>query len=145
MWFLLSFFPWFRIIQNPLQSDYREIIYRTGDLGYYNENNDLVFNGRVDFQIKYQGHRIELEEIDKALQDFDEVVRACSIFEEEKSKLYGFYIGSIDKKELHSKLKEKLPVFMIPSKLIQLDEFPITKNGKIDRKKLLLMKDDKHD
>ena len=132
-------------IQNPLQSDYREIIYRTGDLGYYNEDNDLVFNGRVDFQIKYQGHRIELEEIDKALQDFDEVVRACSIFEEEKSKLYGFYIGSIDKKELHSKLKEKLPIFMIPSKLIQLEEFPITKNGKIDRKKLLLMKDDKHD
>ena len=132
-------------IQNPLQNNYNEIIYKTGDLAYYNEDNDLVFNGRVDFQIKYQGHRIELEEIEKAIMNYDEIVRACCIFEEEKSKLYGFYIGNIDKKELHLKLKEKLPVFMIPSKLIKLDEFPITKNGKIDRKKLLLMKDDKND
>ncbi len=132
-------------VQNPLQNNYREIIYRTGDLGYYNDDMDLVFNGRVDFQIKYQGHRIELEEIDKAIMEVDGVIRACSIFEEEKSKLYGFFIGDLDKKELRSKLEEKLPSFMIPTKLIKLDEFPITKNGKIDRKELLLMKDDKHD
>ena len=132
-------------IQNPLHNDYREIIYKTGDLAYYNEDFDLVFNGRVDFQIKYQGHRIELEEVEKLIMDIDEVVRACCIFEEEKSKLYGFYVGNIDKKELHLKLKDKLPVFMIPSKLIKIEEFPITKNGKIDRKKLMIMKDDKND
>ena len=131
-------------VQNPLQNNYNEIIYRTGDLAYYNEDNDLVFNGRIDFQIKYQGHRIELEEIEKALMDFEEVTRACALFEEEKSKLYGFYIGSIDKKELRSKLEQKLPSFMIPTKLIELQEFPITNNGKIDRKKLMLMKDDKN-
>jgi amino acid adenylation domain-containing protein len=132
-------------MQNPLQNNYIEIIYRTGDLAYYDDDYDLVFNGRVDFQIKYQGHRIELEEIEKAIMSFDNIDRACCIFEEEKSKLYGFYIGDVDKKELHSKLKEKLPSFMIPSKLIKVDYFPITKNGKIDRKELLLMKDDKHD
>ena len=132
-------------VQNPLEKNYNEMIYKTGDLAFYNDDNDLVFNGRVDFQIKYQGHRIELEEIEKSIMDFDEVERACCIFEEEKSKLYAFYVGSIDKKDLHLKLKEKLPVFMIPSKLIQIDEFPINKNGKIDRKVLLLMKDDKHD
>lgn len=131
-------------VQNPLQNNYNEIIYRTGDLAYYNDDNDLIFNGRVDFQIKYQGHRIELEEIEKALMDFEEVTRACVLFEEEKSKLYGFYIGKIDKKELRSKLEQKLPSFMIPTKLIELDEFPITNNGKIDRKKLMLMKDDKN-
>ncbi len=130
-------------MQNPLQNDYLETIYRTGDLAFYNEDNDLVFNGRVDFQIKYQGHRIELEEIDRAITNFDEVDRACSIFIEEKSKLYSFYVGNIDKKELHSKLKEKLPVFMIPTKLIKIDDFPITKNGKIDRKKLLEMEEEK--
>ena len=83
------------------------------------------------------GHRIELEEIDKALMDFPEVIRSCCIFDEEKSRLYGFYIGDIDKKELHAKLSEVLPVYMIPTKLIKKDVFPMTKNGKIDRKKLI--------
>lgn len=124
-------------MQNPLVTSYLENIYRTGDIGYYDDNDDLVFNGRKDFQIKYLGHRIELEEVDKSLMDVDEVVRACSIFDEEKSKLYGFYIGDIDKKDLHLKLKETLPVFMIPTKLVQMEEFPMTKNGKIDRKKLM--------
>jgi acyl-coenzyme A synthetase/AMP-(fatty) acid ligase len=132
-------------VQNPNNNNYNELIYKTGDLAYYNNDDDLVFSGRVDFQIKYQGHRIELEEIEKTIMKFDNIDRACCIFEEEKSKLYGFYVGNIDKKELHSKLKEKLPVFMIPSKLIKVNYFPITKNGKIDRKELLLMKDDKHD
>ena len=126
-------------IQNPSINNYMETIYKTGDLGYYDDNNELVFNGRKDFQIKYLGHRIELEEIDKSLMKFDEIIRCCTIFEEEKSKLYGFYIGDIDKKELSSKLKEVLPVFMIPTVLVQMDEFPMNKNGKIDRKKLLQM------
>ena len=95
-----------------------------------------MFNGRKDFQIKYLGHRIELEEIDKALMDCDEVIRSCTIFDEEKSRLYGFFIGEISKADLIKKLQEKLPVFMIPTKLVKLDEFPLTKNGKIDRKKL---------
>ena len=132
-------------IQNPLVTNYNELIYKTGDLAYYDDNDDLVFTGRVDFQIKYQGHRIELEEIEKAIMQFDSIERACCIFDQEKEKLYGFYIGNIEKKELHSMLKEKLPQYMIPSKLIQMKEFPLTKNGKIDRKQLLLLKEEKHD
>ena len=123
--------------QNPLINEYLETIYKTGDIGFYDENNDIVFSGRKDFQIKYLGHRIELEEIDKSLMDYDEIIRSCSIFDEEKSKLYGFYIGNISKKDLHMRLKEQLPIYMIPTKLIQLEEFPLTKNGKIDRKKLM--------
>ena len=65
------------------------------------------------------------------------VIRACTLFDEEKSKLLGFYIGDISKKDLHIFLKENLPVHMIPTKIIQMDEFPMTKNGKIDRKKLM--------
>ncbi len=122
--------------RNPSNDKYLETIYLTGDLGYYNEEDDIVFNGRKDFQIKYLGHRIELEEIEKAMMDIPEVIRSCCIFDEEKSKLYGFYIGSIDKKDLHTKLASVLPVFMLPTKLISLEEFPLTKNGKIDRSKL---------
>ncbi len=128
-------------VQNPINTCYLENIYRTGDLGYYNEEEEIVFMGRKDFQIKYMGHRIELEEIEKAMMDFPEVVRSCCVFDEEKSKLYGFYIGDIDKKDLTLKLKEVLPVFMIPTKLIPLDNFPMTKNGKIDRKKLMESKE----
>lgn len=124
-------------MQNPNNNNYLDMIYRTGDLGYINEFAEIVFTGRKDFQIKYMGHRIELEEIDKALMDFPEVIRSCCIFDEEKSRLYGFYIGDIDKKELHGKLSEVLPVYMIPTKLIKKDVFPMTKNGKIDRKKLI--------
>ena len=124
-------------VQNPLQSNYVEHIYHTGDLAYYNENNELVFNGRKDFQIKYQGHRIELEDIDRAIMKVPDVVRCCCIFDEEKSKLYGFYVGDIDKKDLHAKLKEDLPIYMIPAPLVKIEEFPLTKNGKIDRKKLM--------
>lgn len=126
--------------QNPNETRYLETIYYTGDLGYYNEDNELMFNGRKDFQIKYLGHRIELEEIEKSIMEIEEVRRTCTIFDEEKSKLYAFYIGDISKADLQSKLREKIPVYMLPTKLIQLEEFPLTKNGKIDRKKLFELK-----
>jgi len=126
-------------IPNPLVTEYQEMMYNTGDLGEYNEFHEIVFCGRKDFQIKYQGHRIELEEIERAMMKINGIIRACVIFEEEKSKLYGFYIGDMDKKDLHLKLKETLPAFMIPTKLIQVGEMPLTKNGKIDRKSLLNM------
>ena len=126
--------------QNPNETRYLETIYYTGDLGYYNEDNELMFNGRKDFQIKYLGHRIELEEIEKSIMEIEEVRRTCTIFDEEKSKLYAFYIGDISKADLQSKLREKLPIYMLPTKIIELEEFPLTKNGKIDRKKLFELK-----
>lgn len=124
-----------RFVQNPLNKKYPELIYRTGDLGEY-RNGELYFMGRKDFQIKYMGHRIELEEIEKAIMNVDGVVRTCCLFDEEKERIYGFYIGDIDKKDLYNKLKEDLPIYMIPTKLISIEEFPLTKNGKIDRKVL---------
>jgi len=124
-------------IINPHNSKYKEIMYNTGDLAEYNKNYELMFRGRADFQVKYQGHRIELEEIERAMMKIPEIVRVCVIFLEEKSRLIGFYVGDIDKKELHERLKEILPVFMIPGKLIQKEEFILNKNGKIDRKILI--------
>ena len=124
-------------VQNPNKKPYIELMYRTGDLAYYNQDKDLVFSGRKDFQIKYMGHRIELEEIEKNIMNIKEIIRTCCIFDNEKERIYGFYIGNIDKKDLHTELSKVLPVYMIPTKLIQIEEFPLTKNGKIDRKKLM--------
>lgn len=124
-------------VQNPLNDKYIDMIYRTGDLGKYNEDGELIFCGRKDFQIKHMGHRIELEEIESAMAAIDGIERVCCVFDEAKSKLYGFYVGDLDKKELHKKMTEKLPVFMVPGALRKVDEMPLTKNGKIDRKLLM--------
>ena len=122
---------------NPLNPHYPEMIYHTGDLAYYGEDGEMYFAGRKDFQIKHMGHRIELEEVESAMAKIEGIERVCCVFDEVKSKLYGFYIGDMDKKELHKRMSEKLPAFMIPNALRKVDEMPLTKNGKIDRKQLL--------
>lgn len=127
-------------VQNPLNPFYPERIYRTGDLGRYDKDGELFFAGRRDFQIKYMGHRIELEEIERAMSAVPGVERVCCIFNEEKGRLYGFYVGNLDRKALHNALSQALPVFMIPGTLTSLPEMPLTKNGKIDRKALAQQK-----
>lgn len=128
--------------QNPINTVYNEMIYRTGDLAEYNDLGELMFKGRKDFQIKYMGHRIELEEIDKNILKHDGVINSCTIFDDKKSRLYNFYIGTVDKKELHAYLKEVLPIYMVPGIFYQLEVFPLNKNGKIDRKELLRIKEE---
>lgn len=125
-----------KFTQNPLHTKYYDRIYRTGDLGKYDADRNLYFSGRKDFQIKYKGHRIELEEIEKAMSEATGVERACCVFDEEKGVLYGFYIGTTERKDLHRELSSHLPLFMVPGKLVQKETFPLTKNGKTDRKAL---------
>ena len=99
-------------VQNPLNPRYPERIYRTGDLGYYGEDGELYFASRKDFQIKHMGHRIELEEIESAMNAVENVQRSCCIFQEEKNRIIGFYMGEIEPSGIRKKLKEKLPVYM---------------------------------
>ncbi len=124
-------------VQNPCNTRYPELIYRTGDLGKYDEAGELLFCGRRDHQIKYMGHRIELQEVEHGIAGVEGVERCCCVFDGEKQKLYGFYQGTIDKAELQKALGVFLPAFMIPGVLDRVDEFPLTKNGKIDRGALL--------
>lgn len=124
-------------VQNPLNDKYIEIIYRTGDLGYYNEKKELCFSSRKDFQIKHNGHRIELGEIDAVMNSMDGVARACCIYDEDNKLIIGFYEGEADKKAITHMILAKLPKFMLPQELVKIDAMPITKNGKIDRKQLM--------
>ena len=126
-------------VQNPLNNHYLELIYRTGDLAFYNENKDLCFAGRKDFQIKHMGHRIELEEIEMAMNSYPSMERACCVFDEKRNRITAFYVGTMEGKELSEKMRSTLPSYMIPTGFHSLTEFPITPNGKIDRKKLLEM------
>lgn len=120
-------------VQNPLNTVYYERMYRTGDLAKYNEQGELVYIGRKDFQIKHLGHRIELGEIESLVQGRSGVVRACAIYDHNKKRIYLFWLGERDQKELHNELKVVMPSYMVPNKLVHLDEMPMTKNGKIDR------------
>ncbi len=124
-------------MQNPLNKLFQEMMYRTGDIGKYDENGILYYVSRKDFQIKHMGHRIELGEIEVAAMATEGVTRACCIYEPDKKKLILFYTGDKDKKELQAHLKEDLPPYMIPSTVKALKEMPVNKNGKIDRTYLL--------
>ena len=124
-------------VQNPLNDRYLERIYRSGDLGYYNDKGELCFASRKDFQIKHMGHRIELGEIDAALEKVKKVARSCCIFDEERKCIFCFYQGDIDKKQLSHAIGEILPAYMIPNRFVQVEEMPLNKNGKTDRKKLM--------
>lgn len=124
-------------VQNPLNDRYPEIIYRTGDLAYYDKDGLLCFSSRKDFQIKHMGHRIELTGIDASMNALDGVERACCIFHQDANKIIAFYEGTSEKKEIAEELGKKMPKYMIPHIFVKVEEMPLTKNGKIDRKVLL--------
>ncbi|MBE5835297.1 MAG: amino acid adenylation domain-containing protein [Butyrivibrio sp.] len=123
-------------VQNPLHNRYIDIIYRTGDLGKYDSDGNLIYVSRKDFQIKHLGHRIELGEIETAAMAQDGVSRACCIYDFNKKRIIMFYTGDADKKQLTGALKEVLPPFMIPNSFKPIEDMPLNKNGKIDRKAL---------
>ncbi len=123
-------------VQNPLNQSYQELIYRTGDMGSYNERGELCFASRRDFQIKHMGHRIELGEIEAALEKVDDVVRSCCVFDGERKKIVCFYQGNVERRGLSLALGELLPDYMVPNVFRQVEEMPLTKNGKIDRNRL---------
>lgn len=124
-------------VQNPLNPWYMELIYRTGDLGSYNDRMELCFSTRKDFQIKHMGHRIELGEIESAIEKMEQVNRTCCIYDSKAGKILAFYEGAVERRQLQKKLREFLPAFMLPNRYIPVDRLPLTKNGKIDRKRLL--------
>lgn len=110
--------------------------YRTGDLGYYDEEMQLYFAGRKDFQIKHMGHRIELEEIERRMETIEGLERCCCMLDEKKGQIAAFYLGELQPSDIRRQMKEILPVYMLPARLIHKTLLPITKNGKIDRKDL---------
>lgn len=79
------------------------------------------------------GHRIELEEIDSAINAVCGVERACTFFDDVKNKIVTFYVGNVERKDIIDELKTKVPEFMVPNVFMQVEEMPLTKNGKLDR------------
>lgn len=123
--------------QNPLHNLYFDRIYKTGDMGYYNERNELVFASRKDHQIKHMGHRIELAEIEANVNAIDFIRKCCCIYNKEQEKIVLFYESEKPKDvELIKRLQEKLPKYMCPNKMHWMEQIPMNTHEKMDRVKL---------
>lgn len=120
---------------NPLRPEYDDRIYHTGDLGY-RKDGELFFASRKDHQIKHMGHRIELGEIEADAMRVDGVKMCACVFFRENEKIVFYYVGDIDKRELTKELKKRLPRYMVPNAIRQIDTMPLLPNGKLDRMKL---------
>lgn len=119
-------------VQNPLNKAYRELIYKTGDIGVMRADGTLEFHGRMDRQIKHLGHRVELDEIETAASRIYGVDESCAVYNKEKEVIWLFYTGTAQTKEIAVSLRKYLPGFMVPRKLRNIERIPRLPNGKTD-------------
>jgi amino acid adenylation domain-containing protein len=123
-------------VPNPLQPHYPERIYRTGDLVYRNDVGEIIFTGRLDFQIKHMGYRIELPEIEYQVLAIDQIANACVLYNKGKKEITLFYEttdGDLSPAKIRQELSQIFPKYMLPTAFHQMKELPRNPNGKIDR------------
>lgn len=137
-----------RFIPHILHSESGKQLYKTGDLVRYLPGYDIEFLGRMDDQVKVQGQRMELGEITSILIQYPMVNDGIVVTKTEPSgvkRLVAYFVPKLntnpDKNSLRQFFASKLPSYMIPSIFVKIDALPLTKNGKIDRKSLLVPDD----
>lgn len=128
--------------------DKNGLVYKTGDVVKILEDGQIEYQGRADFQVKLRGHRIELGEIETVINSFDGIRQSIVVLVQINSsdkKLVAYYtlrddVDEIDVNDLKKLVGEKLPNYMMPNIFREIDVFPLTDNGKINRKALQEMK-----
>ncbi|WP_141717963.1 non-ribosomal peptide synthetase, partial [Nocardia altamirensis] len=130
-----------RFVASPFGAGER--LYRSGDVARWNRAGELEYLGRADDQVKVRGFRIELGEIEAALTAEDAIAQAVVLVRSDDhlgDQIVGYLIAAeghvIDVEAVRNELTQALPVYMVPSALVVLDAFPLTTNGKLDRKAL---------
>ncbi len=112
-------------------------VYRTGDFGYFRANGDLMILGRRDGQVKINGKRIELPGIEAVLRAQPETNQVVVVKSAQNKKLTAFYTGAaLEEDAWRAFAQERLPSYMVPSRFVWLEQLPLTRNGKVDRKRL---------
>ena len=130
-----------KFLDNPFDGEYK--LYKTGDIVKLCSNGNLKFIGRIDDQVKLNGFRIELKEIEQNIlqnKDIQDVVVAKKVGLNDKPILIAYIIAKtkdFDSSKLYKSLRANLPAYMVPT-IVKLDSFPLTPNGKVDVKKLPL-------
>ena len=136
-----------RFVPNPFSTTPGQRLYQTGDLARFNETGEIVLLGRLDHQVKVRGYRIELGEIEAVLNSHPSVgqsVVTATLDSHGEQRLTGYFVPSAEVSpgangiewQLRDHLKASLPEYMIPQQLVMLEAFPLTPNGKIDRRLL---------
>lgn len=127
-----------RYLPNPFKPG--SMVYATGDMGSWTEDGEIICYGREDEQVKIRGHRIEPGEVESCMQEHPSIEKAVVVARKNEAGNYlaAYFTASapLDKLALNRALMEKLPPYMIPEYLVQLDAFPVTAGGKIDKKAL---------
>ena len=132
-----------RFISHPITG---ERAYRSGDIGYRDPQGAFHFAGRIDDQIKLRGFRIELEEVRRGLAEWPQLAASTVVLHQTDkiSQLVAFGVRRTDSQDgpdllaMSSFLADRLPEYMIPSRLLLVERFPLTASGKIDCKQLLV-------
>lgn len=132
-----------RFIDDPFSGEPGSRLYKTGDLARYWSDGNIEVLGRQDQQVKVRGFRIELGEIEVALRQHPAVRQAVVVVQEDAhgdKRLVGYWVAEGKEippvSEFRRYLQEKLPDYMVPSAFVMLEKFPLTPNGKIDRRSL---------
>jgi len=125
-------------VQNPLNTRYPELIYRTGDLVTRNSRGEIMFIGRKDSQIKHLGYRIELGEIEHAVLRVDGIRNCCAVYHQDRKEIALFFESDQDLSTafIRERLNAFVPKYMLPTVFNRMDALPRNPNGKIDRHQL---------
>lgn len=125
-------------VQNPINTAYPETVYKTGDLVKLNNLGEILYITRRDFQIKHMGYRIELGEIEAAAGVVSGINEVACVFDAPNDKIVFIYSGKkLDEGEIMKSLRERLPEYLMPNRIIRMKNMPHNQNGKIDRKLLM--------
>lgn len=128
-----------KFISNPYGQGIYNRLFKTGDYGYYNFSGNIQIIGRKDNQIKFNGHRIEVEEIELILKQYPGIRNAAIKMHkiEDTKKIIAYIVGDSDYQLDHEKLRQYMkalvPEYMIPGIFMKIDKMPTTPNGKINR------------
>ena len=130
-----------KFVADPFSDDSGARLYKTGDLVRYLPDGNIEFLGRTDFQVKIRGFRVELGEIEAVLGQHESVAEAVVIAREldGEKRLAAYVVASQPRPaegELRKFLRERLPEYMVPADFVFLESFPLTPNGKVDRRAL---------
>jgi D-alanine--poly(phosphoribitol) ligase subunit 1 len=134
-------------VQNPLNSVYPELIYRTGDLAFRQADGRIFLAGRKDYQIKHMGYRIELPEIEHQVLGIDGVANACVVYDHPKKAITLFFQpvdADIPAATIRNALSQIFPKYMLPTVFHSMERLPMNPNGKIDRNGLVQRLSDKN-
>jgi amino acid adenylation domain-containing protein len=125
-----------RFVANPLTREPGDRVFRTGDVGFFNDEGAVRLVGRSDRQIKVSGHRVDLDDIEAELTNVASVAEAAIVFDTSKQQIVAYVVEAagarVSEDELREHVSAHISVYAIPAKIIVIAALPITPNGKLD-------------